>query len=161
MMQVQIGSEIGPLLAGQAKVAVMYEPGLDQAVARGMKAVLGFPKLYGAYAFSAITAKKDVDADSAQRFVNALQDALVYMQSNPKGTIEIAKKQFPTLEPAVVEAATTRMLNEGVYPKTVEISAPSLEVAMATQITLGNLQAQPVYADFVSQKFIRQAVTAK
>jgi NitT/TauT family transport system substrate-binding protein len=161
MMQVQLGSEIGPLVAGQAKVAVMYEPGLDQAVAKGMKVVLGFPKLYGAYAFSAITAKKDVDADSAQRFVNALQDALAYMQSNPKGTVEIAKKQFPTLEPIVVEAATNRMLNEAVYPKTVEISAPSLEVAMATQIALGNLQAQPVYADFVSQKFIRQTVATK
>lgn len=161
MMQVQIGSEIGPLIAGQAKVAVMYEPGLDQAVARGMKVVLGFPKLYGAYAFSAITAKKDVDADSAQRFVNALQDALSYMQSNPKGTVEIVKKQFPTLEPSVVEAATARMLAENVYPKTVEISAPSLQASMATQIALGNLQAQPVYTEFVSQKYIRRALAEK
>jgi NitT/TauT family transport system substrate-binding protein len=61
MTQVQLGSEIGPLVAGQAKVAVMYEPGLDQAVAKGMKVVLAFPKLYGAYAFSAITARKNVD----------------------------------------------------------------------------------------------------
>lgn len=160
MMQVQLGSEIGPLVAGQAKVAVMYEPGLDQAVARGMKVVMGFPKQYGAYAFSAITAKKDVDADAAQRFVDALQDALNYMQTNQKGTVEIAKKEFPTLDPAVVEAATNRMLAEAVYPKTVDISAPSLEVAMATQIALGNLQAQPAYADFVSQKYIRRTLSA-
>lgn len=160
MMQVQLGSEIGPLLAGQAKVAVMYEPGLDQAVARGMKVVMGFPRQYGAYAFSAITAKKDVDADAAQRFVDALQDALNYMQTNQKGTVEIAKKEFPTLDPAVVEAATNRMLTEAVYPKTVDISAPSLKVAMATQIALGNLQAQPVYADFVSQKYIRRTLAA-
>src|SRR4051812_1711172 len=33
--QVQIGSEPGPFMAGQAKVAVMYEPGLDQVVAKG------------------------------------------------------------------------------------------------------------------------------
>ena len=161
MMQVQLGSEIGPLVAGQAKIAVMYEPGLDQAVARGMKVVLGFPKLYGPYAFSAITAKKDVDPDTAQRFVSALQDALVYMQSNQKAVLEIAKKEFPTLDPIVVEAATNRMLAEGVYPKSVEISAAALEVSMATQIALGNLQTQPVYADFISQKFIRAAVAAK
>lgn len=161
MMQVQLGSEIGPLVAGQAKIAVMYEPGLDQAVARGMKVVLGFPKLYGPYAFSAITAKKDVDPDTAQRFVSALQDALVYMQSNQKAVLEIAKKEFPTLDPIVVEAATNRMLAEGVYPKSVEISAAALDVSMVTQIALGNLQAQPVYADFISQKFIRVAVAAK
>jgi NitT/TauT family transport system substrate-binding protein len=161
MLQVQLGSEIGPLIAGQAKVAVMYEPGLDQAVARGMKVVLGFPKLYGPYAFSAITAKKDVDADAAQRFVNALQDALVYMQTNQKETVDIAKKQFPTLDPLVVETATKRMLTEGVFPKTVDITAAALEVAMATQITLGNLRSQPVYGDFIAQKYIRQALTAK
>lgn len=161
MLQVQLGSEIGPLVAGQAKVAVMYEPGLDQAVARGMKVVLGFPKLYGPYAFSAITAKKDIDADTAQRFVSALQDALAYMQSNQKETVEIAKKQFPTLDPAVVESATRRMLAEGVFPKTVDISAAALEVAMATQITLGNLRSQPAYGDFVAQKYIRQALAAK
>src|SRR3982074_3350673 len=117
MVQVQLGSEIGPLVAGQAKVAVMYEPGLDQAVARGMKVVLGFPKLYGPYAFSAITAKKNIDPDAAQRFVSALQDALVYMQTNPKGAVEIAKKQFPTLDPIIVENATKRMLTESVFPK--------------------------------------------
>src|SRR6201990_3559486 len=48
MIQVQIGSEPGPFLAKQAKVAVMYEPGLDQVVAKGMKVVVGFPKLSGA-----------------------------------------------------------------------------------------------------------------
>ncbi|MDB5990068.1 MAG: transporter substrate-binding protein [Herbaspirillum sp.] len=163
MIQVQLGSEIGPLAAGQAKAAVMYEPGLDQAVARGMKVVLGFPKLYGPYAFSAITAKKDVDPDTAQRFVSALQDALVYMQSssNQAAVIDIAKKEFPTLDPVVVESATKRMLAEAVYPKSVDISAASLEVAMATQIALGNLQAQPVYADLISQKFIKAALTGK
>jgi NitT/TauT family transport system substrate-binding protein len=161
MLQVQLGSEIGPLAAGQAKVAVMYEPGLDQAVARGMKVVLGFPKLYGPYAFSAITAKKSIDPDTAQRFVSALQDALVYMQTNPKESIEIAKKQFPTLDPVVVENATKRMLTENVFPKSVDITAPALEVAMATQIALGNLQQQPVYGDFIVQKYIRQALAAK
>src|SRR3981189_2031795 len=36
LVQVPLGSEIGPLVAGQSKIAVMYEPGLDQAVAKGM-----------------------------------------------------------------------------------------------------------------------------
>jgi NitT/TauT family transport system substrate-binding protein len=83
------------------------------------------------------------------------------MQSNLKETIDIAKTEFPTLEPAVVESAVRRMLQEGVYPKSVEISPPALEVSMATQIALGNLQAQPKYAELISQRFIAPALAAK
>jgi len=46
MIQVAIGSEPGPFVAKQADIAVMYEPGLDQAVAKGMKVVLGFLQLF-------------------------------------------------------------------------------------------------------------------
>jgi NitT/TauT family transport system substrate-binding protein len=161
LTQVQLGSEIGPLVAGQAKVAVLYEPNLEQAAARGMKVVLGFPKLYGAYAFSAISARKNVDPDAAQRFVNGLQQALEYMQTNPEGAAAIARKEFPTLEPAIVDAAVKRMLTEGVYPKNVQISKAALESAMATQIALGNLQSQPDYDTFIVQKYIQPALASK
>ena len=110
MIQVAIGSEPGPFVAKQADIAVMYEPGLDQAVAKGMKVVLGFPKLYGAYAFSAVTARNDVDPDTAQRVVNGMEMAMRFMTKNEAKTVEIAKKEFPTLDPVVVEAAVKRML---------------------------------------------------
>ncbi len=120
MIQVAIGSEPGPFMAKQADIAVMYEPGLDQVVAKGMKVVLGFPKSYGAYAFSAVTARKDVDPDIAQRMVNGMEMAMRFMAKNQDKTVEIAKKEFPTLEPAVVEAAVKRMLAESVYPENVD-----------------------------------------
>src|SRR6201982_2176536 len=44
MIQVAIGTEPGPFVAKQADIAVMYEPGLHQAVAKGMRVVLGSPK---------------------------------------------------------------------------------------------------------------------
>jgi NitT/TauT family transport system substrate-binding protein len=161
MIQVAIGSEPGPFLAKQANVAVMYEPGLDQAVAKGMKVVLGFPKSYGAYAFSAVTARNDVDPDTAQRVVNGMEMAMRFMAKNQAKTVEIAKKEFPTLDPAVVEAAVKRMLAEGVYPPSVDISADALKVAMDTQIALGNLSSQPDYKSFVVKKFIDPALAMK
>ncbi len=161
MMQVPIGSEIGPLLAGQAKVAVMYEPGLDQAVAKGMKVLVGFPKLYGEYAFSAITARADVDADTAQRFVNGLEMALRSMRADPAAAVNVAKNEFPNLEPAVVEAAVRRMLSEKVYPASVAITPAALKVAMDTQIALGNLAAQPLYEKFVVTGMTQKAVALK
>ena len=158
--QVQIGSEPGPFLAGQAKIAVMYEPGLDQVVAKGMKVAVGFPKLYGPYAFSSVSARKDVDPAIAQKVVNGMQKAIRFMQANPDKTVAIAKREFPSLDPAVVEAAVKRMMNEKVYPDSVDISPEALRVGMETQVALGNLAAQPDYATFVRREFIEKTLSA-
>jgi NitT/TauT family transport system substrate-binding protein len=161
MIQVAIGSEPGPFIGKQADVAVMYEPGLDQAVAKGMKVVFGFPKTYGAYAFSAVTARNDVDPDTAQRVVNGMEMAMRFMAGNEAKTVEIAKKEFPNLDPSVVEAAVKRMLADGVYPRSVDITADALKVSMDTQIALGNLASQPDYKSFVVKKFIEPALAMK
>lgn len=161
MIQVPIGTEPGPFLAQQAKVAVMYEPGLDQVVAKGMKVVYGFPKSYGPYAFSAVTARADVDADAAQRVVNAMEMAMRFMGKNEARTVQIAQKEFPTLDPLVVEAAVKRMIGDGVYPSSVDITADALKISMDTQIALGNLAAQPDYKAFVVKKYIEPALALK
>ena len=161
MIQVAIGTEPGPFLAKQADVAVMYEPGLDQVVAKGMKVVFGFPKTYGAYAFSTVTARNDVDPDTAQRVVNGMEMAMRFMAKNEVRTVEIAKKEFANLDPAVVEAAVKRMLADGVYPASVDITPEALKVSMDTQIALGNLQGQPDYKSFVVKKFIDPALAMK
>ncbi len=161
MIPVAIGSEPGPFIGKQANVAVMYEPGLDQAIAKGMKVVFGFPKSYGAYAFSSVTARKDVDPDTAQRVVNGMEMAMRFMATNEAKTVEIAQKEFPTLDPAVVAAAVKRMLFDGVYPPSVDITADALKVAMDTQIALGNLASQPDYKTFVVKKFIDPALAMK
>jgi NitT/TauT family transport system substrate-binding protein len=161
MIPVAIGTEPGPFVAKQADIAVMYEPGLDQAVAKGMKVVFGFPKTFGAYAFSAVTARNDVDPDTAQRVVNGMEMAMRFMAKNETKTVEIAKKEFPTIDPAVVESAVKRMLADGVYPPSVDITADAIKVAMDTQIALGNLSSQPDYQSFVVKKFIEPALVMK
>jgi NitT/TauT family transport system substrate-binding protein len=161
MIPVAIGTEPGPFLAKQADVAVMYEPGLDQVVAKGMKVVYGFPKSYGAYAFSSVTARNDVDADLAQRVTNGMEMAMRFMKKDPAKTVIIAQKEFPSLDPAVIESAVKRMLADGVYPDSVDISAPSLKISMDTQIALGNLAAQPDYDKFVVRKYIVPALAMK
>ena len=82
-----------------------------------MKVVLGFPERYGPYAFSAVSARKDVDPAVAQAFVDGMQAALTLMQSRPEEAVAVAKKEFPTLDPAVVESAVKRMLADHVYPR--------------------------------------------
>lgn len=158
MLQVQIGTEPGPFMAGQAKVAVMYEPGLDQVVAKGMKVVHGFPQSYGPYAFSSVTARADADPDIAQRVVNAMEKAFRFIQKDNAGTVAIAQKEFPNLDPKVVEAAVLRMIKENIYPKSAETTADAFKTAMQTQIALGNLTAQPDYATFVVPTYVQKAI---
>jgi NitT/TauT family transport system substrate-binding protein len=76
--------------------------------------------------------------------VNGLQEALQYTKADPAGTIAVAQKEFPKLDPAVVEAAVKRMLAENVYPTDVLITPDALTTAMKTPIGLGNLKSQPV-----------------
>jgi len=158
MIQVQVGSEPAPFLGGQGKVAVLYEPGLDQVAAKGMKVVLGFPSLYGPYAFSSVTAQKNVDPELAQGVVNGMELALRFMAKNPDETVAIAKKEFPTLDPQVVENAVRRMMTDKVYPSNVQTTPEALKVSMDTQIALGNLKEQPDYSKFVVQDYVKKAL---
>src|SRR5258706_1709033 len=160
-VQVPIGSEIGAFVAGQGKVAVMYEPGLDQDVLQGMKVIFSFPQEYGAYACSAISTKKDVDPCIAQRFVNGLQAAITLIKNDPAKAVEIAKREFPQLDPAVVEAPTKRIIAAKVYPDSVDITPEALKVGLNTQIYLGNLKAQPDYKSFVAHNFIEKALSSQ
>jgi NitT/TauT family transport system substrate-binding protein len=61
----------------------------------------------------------------------------------------------------VVEAAVKRMIADGVYPNSVDITADALKISMNTQIALGNLAAQPDYATFVDRTFIVPALALK
>ena len=84
-----------------------------------------------------------------------------FIPPNEARTIEIAKAEFPNLDPAVIEAAVKRMIADAVYPTSVDISAGALKIAMNTQIALGNLSAQPDYAAFVDKSFISPALAMK
>jgi len=51
-----------------------------------------------------------------------------------------------------------RMIEDNVYPKTVDIPPDALKVAMTTQIAIGNLAEQPVYEKFVERRYITKAL---
>ena len=160
LTQVQIGAEPAPFIGGQAPLAVMYEPGVDQAVAQGKKVVLSFPKEYGPYAFSTIMARTDVDPDKAQKFVSGLQKALAVIRESPEAAVKVAMTEFPNLDPKVVEAAVKRMIDDGVYAPSVDITDEAMTTSLGVQIALGNLASQPDFGKFIDRSFIEKA-TAK
>ena len=61
----------------------------------------------------------------------------------------------------MVESAVKRMIEDNVYPPSVDITPAALKVSMDTQIALGNLGAQPVYDKFISSGYIKKALAMK
>ena len=97
----------------------------------------------------------------AQAFVDGMQAAIRLMQADPAKAVAVAKREFPSLDPMVVESAVKRMSAERVYPTSVDISPEALTLGLDTQIALGNLAAQPDYATFVRRDFIAKAVAGQ
>src|SRR5690606_37975477 len=143
ILEVPMGNEIGPLVAGRAACAVLYEPNASQAESQGYKVVATFAKELGPYTFSAISTRNDVEPQAVRKFVTGIDRALKEMRRDPPAAIESGLKLFPDLDPKVVEASVRRLIDDQVYADSVAIEPQALTDAFQTQIDLGNLPKQP------------------
>ncbi|BCJ85791.1 ABC transporter substrate-binding protein [Effusibacillus dendaii] len=156
--EVQNGSELGPVLAGQADIAVAYEPQVDQGVAQGLKIVYQFTNDYPDYAFSTVNTSQaliEKDPDLVKKFVLSVQESLDYMHKDPDKAKEIARKEFPDLSPDVVNQAVQRMIDSNVYPKTSLVNEAAFKNAMDVQTFVGNLKKDVSYTDIVNPSFAK------
>ncbi|MBX6391970.1 MAG: ABC transporter substrate-binding protein [Burkholderiales bacterium] len=161
LIEVQNMLELGPVLAGSADIAVVYQPVVEQGLAQGLKMVHDFTADYPEYAFSTInTSKKLIETNPGlvQRFVNAIRDSLALIHAQPEVAKAVARKEFDSLDPAVVNAAVQRMIDSNVYPPTVMITEKAFENAISMQQFVGNIKGEMRYADLVDPSFARNAM---
>lgn len=154
--EVQNGSELGPVLAGQSDVSVAYQPQVEQGLAQGLKVIHAFTADYPEYAFSTInTSQQLIDKNPAlvNRFVQAINDALQLMHSNPDVAKAVARKEFPSLDAQIVNGAVQRMLDANVYPKNVNITETAFKTAIDMQKYVGNIKTDMKFADIVNPSF--------
>lgn len=157
--EVQNGSELGPVLAGEADIAVPYQPQVEQGLAQGLKLIHNFTEDYPEYAFStANTSQKMIEEnpDLVKRFVKSLNESLELMRSNPEVAKEVAKKEFPELEASVVEDAVQRMIDSGVYREDAEVTEEAFKTAIDMQKFVGNIEKDMIYEDIVDSQFFAQ-----
>ncbi len=159
---VQIGTELSPVSAGRAAAAVLYEPQVDQALASGYKIAYSFPRQYkGGYAFSTIDTLESTVKDKpvmVQNFVNALAEAEKLMQTSPDTAREVARQEFPTLDPAIVDSAVNRLLDQKIYATSPSISREAFANALDLQVYIGNIKSgQVTYESAVNNSFAEKA----
>lgn len=143
LLEVPLGNEVGPLAAGQADCAVLYEPGASQAEAQGYKVVSAFSREIGPYTFSAISTRQDIDPKVSQKLVSGLDRALKTIRQDPEAAVRSGLKLFPNLPPEVVRKSVTRLIEDGVFADSVAIPPQALADALQTQVELGNLGKIP------------------
>ncbi|MEA9389197.1 ABC transporter substrate-binding protein [Acerihabitans sp. TG2] len=159
IQEVQNGSELGPVLAGQADVAVAYEPQVDQGVGQGLKVIYDFTKDYPQYAFSTINTSEKLiqdNPDLVRRFVGSINESLAFIRLHPDIAKQVARKEFGSLDGKLVDAAVQRMIDSNVYPANTRISPEALATAINIQKFVGNITGDMPYEKVVDPQFAAQ-----
>lgn len=162
LLFVKLGTELAPVLAGQATMATLSEPVVEQALSSGYHVEYSFAKEYaGDYAYSSIDANESFiksHPHTVQQFVNGIQQAEQYMNQHPKGTIQVAEREFPNLSHSLVAKAVTHMMHSGVYASAALITQSAYTHALALEEYLGNIKVgQAPYTKEVVTVFAKKA----
>ncbi|RFU60487.1 ABC transporter substrate-binding protein [Peribacillus glennii] len=155
--EVQNGSELGPVLAGEADIAVAYQPQVEQGLSEGLKILHDFTKDYPEYAFSTInTSQKIINENPhlVRRFVKSMNESFALIHEHPEIAKAVAKKEFPELDEAVVDQAVQRMIDSKVYRENVEITEEAFKNAIDMQKFVGNIKNDMKYKDIVNAEFV-------
>lgn len=150
---------------GQAEVAVVSEPVLGRGVTEGIwdEPFYNVPEELGAYAYSTINVREDSyteDPETALAFIRGLQKALELVKTDKAAAVDIARKEFPTLEPEVLEETIDRALADELWEWTGEITPESVDMALNVVRAAGILDdaGKPVqFEDIVDASFWEQA----
>jgi NitT/TauT family transport system substrate-binding protein len=161
IVQAPIGSQIALIENGDADIAMELEPGASLAVSQGYKVVYSGAKFYGPFAFTGVTTTEENienNKETIQKFVNALEQALVFARKSPKETIETAQSLFPSLDKKIVANAVNRMITDKTIPVTTAMSNESWQNAMKIRLQMGDIKEVKPTEDAVDNSFANNAV---
>ena len=161
ILTVNPGTEIGPVLAGQADIAVAYEPNVDTAVVgQGAHVVFSWSKFMGPFHNTGMYALPEyvsTNGDVVQGMANALQKGALHTYAHPDETKAVARKEFPDLDPKIVDAAIQRQLDNGVPAKTFPVSTEGWQALMTVGAGLGNCKCDLPFNKVVDNSFAAKA----
>jgi NitT/TauT family transport system substrate-binding protein len=166
ILNVSPGTEIGPVLAGEADIAVAYEPNVDTAVVgQGAHVVFSWAKFMGPFHNTGMYALPTfVAANGAlvQGMANALQKGALYAYKYPEEAKAVARKEFPDLDPKIVDAAIQRQLDNNIPAASFVVSETGWEALMRVGAGLGNCQCTLPFGKVVDNSFaMKAAATVK
>lgn len=160
IVQGNMGTQLALLQAGKTDIAVDLEPAVAQAADKGYRVVLNLNKFSEPQAVTGImTRQETVDRKPAQvqRAVNALQQAMTAIYTDPEVAYRTARKLFPELGETVIKTAVDHMLHDAMYPRSVVVNEDYWQRSLKTRIDSGDLKHMQPTSLTVDNRFAESA----
>lgn len=160
ILQVNPGTEIAAMLAGQADIAVAYQPSVANAMSQGAKVVFDFASYMGPFCNTGIMVLPEyakAHPDVVQALVNAFEEASRLAYAKPDFAKEVARKEFPDLPAAVVNKAIEMQFEFKIPAQSVKVDQKQWENLIAMQKYLGNVKGTIPFKDMIDNSYAEKA----
>lgn len=166
--EVSPGTEIGAMLAGQADMAVAYQPSVSAAESQGAKIVFDFAKYVGPFCNTGIMVLPDYAKENpeiVQAVVTSFEEAGRLVYSDPAYAKKIARLEFPDMPGDVVDKAIDAEIKFKIPAETVVTLPDEWNNLMAMQKFLGNVKysipMEKVIDNSYADKAVKEAKNVK
>ena len=161
IVPVNPGTEIAAMLAGQADIAIAYQPSVAAAEAQGAKVVFDFSSYIGPFCNTGImvlptTIQKD--PQMVQALVTSFEEASRKTYADPAFAKKVAREEFPDLPGEVVDKAIDAELTYLIPAQSVVTKQDQWKNLMDMQVYLGNVKGTIPFDQIVDNSFAEKAV---
>lgn len=163
IVPVNPGTEIAAMLAGQADMAVAYQPSVAAAEAQGAKVVFDFSNYVGPFCNTGIMVLPSTiqkDPEMVQALVTSFEEASRKTYADPAFAKEVARKEFPDLPGDVVDKAIDAELQYLIPAQSVITKPDQWKNLMDMQIYLGNAKGSVPFDQIIDNSFAEKAIAS-
>lgn len=161
ILQVNPGTEVAAMLAGQADVAIAYQPGVAEAQEQGAKIVFDFASAIGPFCNTGIMVLDQTitqHPEIIQALCNGFELSMRRVYQDPDYAKQVARAEFPGLSADVVNKAIDAELQYKIPSQTVPVDKLQWENLIKMQIYLGNIKGTTTFGQIVDNSFADRAV---
>ena len=161
IVPVNPGTEIGAMLAGQADMAVAYQPSVSAAEAQGSKVVFDFSNYIGPFCNTGIMVLPSTiakDPAMVQALVTSFEQASRMTYADPAFAKKVARLEFPDLPGEVVDKAIDAELKYLIPAQSVITKPDQWANLMDMQLYLGNIKGTVKFDEIIDNSFAEKAI---
>jgi NitT/TauT family transport system substrate-binding protein len=161
ILEVNPGTEIGAMLAGQADMAVAYQPSVAAAESQGAKVVFDFANYVGPFCNTGIMVLPEyakANPDIVEALVKSFEEAGRLVYADPAYAKKVARMEFPDMPGDVVDKAIDAEIKYKIPAATVVTQSDEWNKLMEMQKFLGNVKYSIPMDQVVDNSFADKAV---
>jgi NitT/TauT family transport system substrate-binding protein len=163
IVPVNPGTEIAAMLAGQADMAVAYQPSVAAAEAQGAKIVFDFSNYIGPFCNTGIMILPSTiqrDPEMVQALVTSFEESSRRTYADTAFAKQVARQEFPDLAGDVVDKAIDAELKYLIPAQSVITKEDQWKNLMDMQVYLGNAKGSIPFDQIIDNSFAQKAIAS-